>query len=237
MVQYYKIAGLNVEMDSYGRTVEQAKPYQIEKPDKVDLTITSYRVHMKERQPSLSDDDAEYMGTGASFHKQLLNFDGFRLHSSAVVVDGEAYLFSAPSGTGKSTHTSLWMKLFKAKAYILNDDKPSVRRIDGKWYAFGSPWSGKNDMSVNACVPLAGICMIERGAKNEISPCDAREAVHKLIAQLNRPKSAEYRIKLLELLDGLIQDVPIWNLKCNMDIEAAIVSYEAMSGNKWRDVL
>lgn len=237
MVQYYKIAGLYVAMDSYGRTVEQAKPYLIEKPDKVDIIISSYRDHMKERQPLLSDDDAEYMGTGASFHKQLLNFEGFRLHSSAVVVDGKAYLFSAPSGTGKSTHTSLWMRLFRDKAYILNDDKPSVRRIDGKWYAFGSPWSGKNDISANACVPLAGICMIERGAENEIRPYEAREAVRKLITQLNRPKAAEYRIKLLELLDGFIQDVPIWRLECNMDIGAAIVSYEAMSGKKWRDVL
>ena len=71
------------------------------------------------------------------------------LHSSAVVVDGYAYLFSADSGTGKSTHTGLWKQHFGDRAYIINDDKPAIRKVDGEWYVFGTPWSGKTDTSVN----------------------------------------------------------------------------------------
>ncbi len=234
MLQYYKIAGLIVAMDSYGRTAEQAKPYLTSQPESVDIAISSYRDVMKQRYPGIDDDNAEYMGTGGCFYKELLWFDGFQFHSSAVVVDGKAYLFSADSGTGKSTHAGLWLENFGPRAYILNDDKPALRRIDGVWYAFGTPWSGKNDISVNAGVPVAGIAMLERSEHNEIAPFSGKEAIFEVFVQTNRPKAAEYRIKLLELLDSLMQDIPVWKLKCNMEPEAAIVSYEAMSGKKWR---
>lgn len=235
MLQYYKIAGLVVEMDSYGRTVKQAVPYLMEAAADPDIRIVSYRDVMKERIPQLSDDDAEYLGTGGCFYKELLNFNGFQLHSSAVVMDGKAYLFSANSGTGKSTHTNLWLKQFGSRAFILNDDKPAVRLIDGVWYAFGTPWSGKNDISVNEGIPIGGICMIERGEKNEIRPFTGKEAIFEVFVQTNRPKAAEYRMKLLDLLDNMMRTVPVWKLKCNMDPDAAIVSYEAMSGEKWED--
>lgn len=235
MLKYYKIADLTVAMESYGRTIDQAKPYQIEPCENVDITITSYRDIMKERYPTIDDDAAEYMGTSGGFYKELLNFDGFQFHSSAVVVDGKAYLFSANSGTGKSTHTGLWLKNFGDRAFILNDDKPALRRVDGVWYAYGTPWSGKNDISVNTGVPVAGIAMLERNPTNEIVPYSGKNAIFDVFVQTNRPKAAAYRIKLLELLDTLIRDVPVWKLKCNMDPEAAIVSYEAMSGRKFEE--
>lgn len=235
MIQYYKIAELIVAMDSYGRTQKQAIPYLIHGADDPDIEIVSYRDVMKERIPGLTDDDAEYLGTGGCFYKELLKFDGFQMHSSAVVVDEKAYLFSANSGTGKSTHTELWMKQFGDKAYVINDDKPAVRLINGIWYAFGTPWSGKNDISVNKGVPIAGICMLERGDKNEIKPFTGKDAIFEIFVQTNRPKGTEYRVKLLELIDELIARVPIWKLKCNMEPEAAIVSYETMSGTKLED--
>lgn len=232
MEQYYKIAGLTVAMDSYGRTEEQAIPYLSNPVKEPDIRVISYRNVMKVRHPYITDDDAEYLGTGGYFYKELLKFDGFQLHSSAVVVDGRAYLFSADCGTGKSTHTRLWLKQFGDRAYILNDDKPALRRMDGSWYAFGTPWSGKNDISANTGVPIAGICMLERGESNEIRRYGGKNAILEVFVQTNRPKAAEYRIKLLELLDDLMSRVPVWKLKCNMDPQAAVVSYEAMSGMK-----
>ena len=234
MKQYYNIAGLTVTMDTYGRTEKQAKPYLIEKQEKIDIHIGSYKDIMKERLPNISDDEAEYLGTGGGFYKELLNFQGFQLHASTVVYNGKAYLFSADSGTGKSTHTNLWMKMLGEKAYILNDDKPAVRLIDGVWYAYGTPWSGKYDISVNVGVPIGGICMLERGEKNEIVPYKGKEAIFDLFAQTNRPKAAVYRMKLLELLDDLFRQIPVWKMRCNIDYEAARVSYETMVGDKGR---
>lgn len=234
---YCNIAGLTVEINSFGRVIDQAQPYMIEQPSKVDFAVETDWTRIKALCPHLSDEDCEYVGTGASFYRQLLNFEGLMLHSSAVVADGKAYLFSANSGTGKSTHTGLWLELFGERAFILNDDKPALRKVDGVWYAYGTPWSGKNNVNANACAPLAGIACLERGERNRIHPFVGQETVLSILRQCNRPKAIEYRSKLLSLVDQLITEVPIWKLSCNMDPEAAIVSYEAMSGQKWRSYL
>ena len=230
MEKYYRIAGLTVAMDTFGRTEKQAAPYLIDAVENPDIRVISLFDEAKCRYPDLTDDYAEHLGTSVFFYKELLkNYSGFLLHSSAVVMHEKAYLFSVNSGTGKSTHTSLWLKQFGDQAYILNDDKPAVRLIDGIWYAFGTPWSGKNDISVNEGVPIAGICMLERGEKNEVERFNGKKAIFEIYAQTNRPRMQEYRIKLLELLDDLITNVPVWKMKCNMDPEAAQCSYEAMS--------
>lgn len=235
MEKFYKIAGLTVRMDSFGRTVEQAKPYEIPPCESVDFTVKSHWNSVKKDYPLLSDDDGEYLATGAKFYLGLLDFGGFMLHSSAVVMDGKAYLFTADCGTGKSTHTDLWLKAFGDRAYILNDDKPALRLEDGVWYAYGTPWSGKHDISVNTRVPLGGIAVVNRSETNWLEPFEGKEAVIQIFRQLNKMRSMEYRIKLLELLDKLITQVPVWKLHCNMDVEAAVVAYETMSGNQWRE--
>lgn len=216
-------------MDSFGRTVEQAVPYICE-PAEPDIVIHSDWKALQREQPHLSDEDCEYLCTGGSFYRQLLKFGGMLLHASAVVMDGRAYLFSAPCGTGKSTHTKLWLEVFGDRAYILNDDKPAIRFEDGEWYAYGTPWSGKNDISVNTRVPVAGICFLRQAKENTIAPLGGAKAVFSLLEQTARPTGAELREQLMELLDRLLAHVPVWQMTCNMEPRAAVVSYEAMSG-------
>ena len=232
MVQYYKIAGLTIEMDSFGRTVEQAKPYLCD-PAEPDIVIQTDWKGFQERHPHLNDEDCEYLCSGGNFYRQLLKHDGFLLHSSAVVVDGKAYLFSAACGTGKSTHTKLWLKVFGDRAYILNDDKPALRLEDGQWYAYGTPWSGKHDLSTNIRVPVGGICFLKRGEENVIRPFGGSKAVFSFLEQTARPAGANLRAMMMDLLSKLVEQVPIWQLECNMDPQAAVVSYEAMSGEKF----
>ena len=231
MKQDYLIAGLRIRMDSFGRTVTQAEPYRVTEPGEPDIVITSDPEQLQEKQPHLSLDDCEYLSTGGSFYNQLLNFNGMMVHASAIVMDGRAYLFSAPCGTGKSTHTALWRKVFgEDRAQILNDDKPALRLEDGVWYAYGTPWSGKTDQNINVRAPLAGIAMIQRGQENRITPFGGSKAVFALLDQTGRPFNGRMRAKILELLDALLSKVPVWKLECNMDPEAAKVAYEAMSG-------
>jgi len=229
MKQFYRIAGLTVQMDTFGRTLEQARPYLCEE-SAPDVTISGDWKAFQAEYPQMSMDDSEYMVTARSFYRQLLLHEGFMLHSSAVVVDGKAYLFSAPSGTGKSTHTGLWLERFGDRALILNDDKPALRREQDGWYAYGTPWSGKHDISRNLRVPVAGIAMIRRSETNEITPYTGKEAVYDVFSQVNRPKGMALRVRLLDLLDKLFAEVPVWQLKCNISQDAVTVSYEAMSG-------
>lgn len=229
-MNYYRIAGLLVEMDSFGRTVEQSIPYATDDVGEADVKIKSFAESLNIKHPYLSLDECEYLSSGHSFYVQLMKYNGLMLHSSCVVVDGKAYLFTAPCGTGKSTHTGLWLKRFGDRAFILNDDKPALRLEDGAWYAYGTPWSGKYDISTNVRVPVGGIAVVERSEYNEIEPYIGADAIRFLLTQVIRPHAAEYRTLLLNLLDKLLTMVPVWKLKCNMDPEAALVSYRAMSG-------
>lgn len=228
MKNFYRIAGLTVAMDSFGTARAQAEPYRCEPVEQPDIIVQSRWPLFKEKYADTSDDIGEYLFSGGNFYKQLLDFGGMMLHSSAVVKDGKTYLFSADCGTGKSTHTQLWLREFP-DAFILNDDKPALRREDDGWFAYGTPWSGKTDQNVNQRVPLAGIAILERAEENAIAPYRGIAATRALLKQVNRPRAAEYRIKLMDLLDKLITEVPIWKLSCNMEPEAAHLSFETMS--------
>ncbi len=232
MEQYYKVAGLRVRMDSFGRIIEQAKPYLCDSFDEADIVIQceSATKAFKEKHSHLTLEECEYLCSGASFYRQLLKHDGMLIHASAVAMDGYAYLFSAPCGTGKSTHTSMWRKAFgEDKVKMLNDDKPALRKEDGRWYAYGTPWSGKTAQNINMRVPLGGVCVLTRGATNEIKPLSGPSAIFALLEQTIRPADVETRGKLLGLLDDLLTSVPVWKMSCTPTVEAAMCSHEAMS--------
>ncbi len=224
----YKIAGLRVRMDTWGRTASQAEAYITETTGEPDLTVAGNPEPLRAAQPHLSLDDCEYLTTGGSFYRQLLNFDGMLLHASAVVLDGYAYLFSAPCGTGKSTHTQMWLQAFP-DALILNDDKPALRRENGRWYAYGTPWSGKTSQNQNLRIPLGGICVLTRGQEDRIEPFSGQDAVFALLEQTARPAGAQPRMQLLTLLGQLLEEIPVWRLRCTPTPAAARVSHEAMS--------
>lgn len=155
----------------------------------------------------------------------------FLFHCSSVAVDGEAYAFTAKSGTGKSTHTSIWRKVFGERAVVINDDKPIIGIKDGVATVYGTPWNGKHGRGKNISMPLKAICFLARGEENRIKPVtDKARILTGLLNQTYRPKHADALKNTLGLLDGLMEAVSFYALECNMDDEAAWVSYRAMSG-------
>ena len=157
---------------------------------------------------------------------EMLCRSSFLMHCAVIEYEGRGYAFSAPSGTGKTTHIRLWQKLFgRDRVTIINGDKPILRCADGKIYAHGTPWCGKEGYNTNTCVPLHALCFLERAEHNSISPLSDTEAMPKLFGQLMIADSADLATQL-ELLDRLVTAVPMYRLRCNMDIEAARVAYE-----------
>lgn len=228
-----RVAELNVEVDyKYPTLVKQAEFYKadFEKPNiTVSISADSMK-ELKEENPHLSEDDLEYIFTGAGFYEALLEFNGFMLHSSGVCVDGCAYLFSADPGTGKSTHTGLWQKYFgENRALIINDDKPAIRLVDDTLYCYGTPWSGKTDKNLNMRVPVGAIVFIERSVGNnwvkEITP---KEAIPLILQQTIRPAEQDKMIKLLDVLDTLLRRVKVYRLGCDMSEDAVKTSYEGI---------
>lgn len=227
----YKIADIVVDFDvQYPRLQRQIKDYIYtgDAPTNIEIRFTDeFFDEQRNEYPNFTDEMIEYIFLGSEYYISLIHFGGMMLHSSCVVYDGKAYLFSAPSGTGKSTHTQLWLKQFPG-AYILNDDKPAIRiRPDGI-YAYGTPFSGKTDLNVNIGVPIGGICVLERGETNHIDKVSTDEALFAVLNQTVRPYKEEEMDKLLTIVEKVIQNVPVYRLSCNMELEAAEVSYNGM---------
>lgn len=231
----YDIAGLKVNIiNPTGRTEKQGRAYLAENQDEnqhIDITIDVDKqriLNAMKEHPELRQDDWEYMLTGSDFYTQLIKFGGILLHSSCVVVDDMAYAFSADSGVGKSTHTQLWLKHFGDRAYMLNDDKPAIRIIDGEVYACGTPFSGKYDYSTPKNVKLAGICFLERSETNFIKKADTSKAVFNIFSQTVRRLSSEGMESLFDVLEEIFAKVPIFEFGCNISDDAVLTSYNAM---------
>ena len=233
-MERYRIADLLVDMAVSGRTLRQAEPYRVLREGPADITLECDIPKIMALNPGLpSEEMAEYMGTGALFSRQLLQFDGSYLHASAVVLDGKAYLFSAPSGTGKSTHTEKWCRLFGA--VYLNDDKPALRFKDGRWMAYGTPWSGKHDLSSPIGVALGGIAFVRRGEVNTICRLTPSQALARFMSQsLWRLSGREAMDRQLDLVDRLLRQIPVWELTCRNDDQAAHLAHRAMTAEDQR---
>ena len=230
MEKYYKIAGLHFKMDTFGWLEASARPYESDAAAATDIVLDeNWQAHQNEN-PDLSPSICYYNVTGSSFYQQLLDFSGMMLHSSAVAYNGKAYLFSANSGTGKSTHTSLWRRVFgEEHVRIVNDDKPAIRYEDGGWFVYGTPWSGKHGLDTNTCVPLAGICLLERGAENVIRRASPQELLPMLLHESYCPRDPGHYDRYRALVEELARRVPLWRMDCNREPEAAQVAHNAMS--------
>lgn len=230
----YKIADIVVDMEPrYPRLLRQSEAYLYsgDEPFGIKIRLSDEFLAQKQAEnPHLDLETCEYIWMGSEFYNALPAFNGMLLHSSAVVYNGEAFLFSAPSGTGKSTHTQLWLKRFEG-AYILNDDKPALMLTENGVYVYGTPFSGKTDLNVNKGVPLKGICALERGEKNVISRMDTDEALFRIMNQTVRPYDENRMEQMLRVLDRVLTETPVYKLYCNMDAEAAEVSYRGMKGD------
>lgn len=175
---------------------------------------------------------SDYLETLAIYRQiveKMLDFGGFLFHGSAISVDGEGYLFTAKSGTGKSTHTRRWRRYFGSRCITVNDDKPLLLIKDDCVMICGTPWDGKHRMSTNIMVPMKGLVVLERGEINEIHPINVMEALPLLLQQTYRPANPASMSTTLVLLEKMTKLVKLYRLRCNMALESARVAYEGMN--------
>lgn len=241
MTGTYKIADKIIQIVSLFPDVhEYCKDYLCE--GKVDFTVSTSENDIDfERKRSLSEAIAEnkmpldhpagYLEELAVYRKiaeKMIGYDTFLFHGSAVSVDGKAYLFTAKSGTGKSTHTKLWRRHFGNRAVMVNDDKPLIKISGDKVYVFGTPYNGKHRLGSNICVPLRSVALLGRSNENHIEEITAVQAYPLLLQQVYRPSDQMKMIKTLELLKKMTELIKLYSLGCNMEPEAVIIAYDAM---------
>lgn len=232
----YKIADCYVKMNCESPfMLRQCGPYEVGEGEVTEGPWLDLGLTPDQRQAGAargwSPAMVEYNHTFALFLQHILGRGGFCFHASAVEVDGEAVLFSADSGTGKSTQARLWEEyLGQAHRVVrLNDDKPVLRVHQGRVWAYGSPWSGKHAIHTNAKAPVKALVFLEQAPENRISPVAPREAFDLVFPQTFCVKTdPRQRIQVLELLDQFIRQVPIYRLACTISREAVELAYETI---------
>lgn len=237
----YKIADKVVEVNSiYDEVHEYCSDYQTDEPADYSVTTTQADIDF-ERQKSAREDEIEgipirhfsdsYLEELTVYRKiaeKMLDFDTVLFHGSVVAVDDVGYLFTAKSGTGKSTHTRLWREYFGDRAVMVNDDKPLLKITDSGVIVYGTPYNGKHRLGTNISVPLKAICILTRAEDNHIEAITREQAYTMLLQQVYRPADMLKMAKTLDLVDRLVDSVKLYRLGCNMDISAAKIAYEGM---------
>lgn len=235
------LAGKNIAVKSlFDEVYKLCSDYLTDGPADMTVEVTPEDIiHEKElniRESQIEgipvcDYPDSYLETLAVYRKivtKMLEFDTFLMHGAVVAVGDKAWLFTAPSGTGKTTHINLWLKNIPG-SYVVNGDKPLIH-VGDECTVYGTPWAGKEKMNRNVGVKLCGIVILNRGAENRIEKVPMTQILPVIIQQSYRPKTRTALEKTLSLLSLLGHKIPMYQLYCNMNDEAALTSYNVLSG-------
>ncbi len=235
------LAGISIEIQSlYNDVYELCRDYLTGQSPDFCVAVAQADIDF-EREKSASEAKHEgrpavdfsngYLETLAVYRKiaeKMLEYDAFLMHGAVVALDGKAYLFTAPSGLGKTTHTRFWLQKYP-EAFILNGDKPLLRMVQGQFFACGTPWAGKEGQNKNAMLPLGAVCALFRGKENHIERIPFDKVFPLVIGQTYRPGDAAQMKKTLELIGALGKCTRFYAMACNLDPDAARVAKEGMT--------
>lgn len=194
--------------------------------------IALERRFMQKEQPlpgaDFSDAQLEFTAVYRKMAQFLPQYQAIIMHGSAVAVDGAAYLFTARSGVGKTTHSRLWLKNIPG-SFIVNGDKPILRVINGQVLVCGTPWNGKEHFGTGSMVPLRAVCLLSRGAENRIEPAPFAEMLPYLLSQTYRSDDRGVFVQTLRVIGSMAEKLRFYRLSCNMEDEAALAAYRGMA--------
>lgn len=224
-MEIYRIADLNIGVENQcDFTKEYMKDYLVKDVD-VDFIVT-VTDEMREHEKSIAVEKVpepyyELTAVLRSICETVLNkHDGFFLHCSCLEYKGKAIVFTAKSGTGKSTHSRLWREILGDKVTMINDDKPIVRFINGEFIIYGTPWNGKHSLSNNIKAPIKAIYYLHQAKENKVERCDPINSISKLLSQTILPNNKENMHALLSMLEKLVTNTPMFDLYCDISKDA-----------------
>ncbi len=229
-----RLAGITVEIDNRHNLVfEQCKDYLCDDcapAFRVAVSTAETQTYQASCGRPMTLPEAESYLLYRRICERMPKYGVFLLHAAVVEMEGRGYAFSARRGTGKSTHTELWQSHFKGRATVINGDKPLIRRApDGRFWAYGTPWCGKEGKGVNRRCPLNAICFLEQGTKNHVSVTSTADAAARIMEATVLPPDTDNRDRMAALVGAAVRDIPALTLSCRPDAEAVEVAYEFLS--------
>lgn len=172
-----KFADHSIAVDNKYPYVEQiCKDYLTDENPEFTTKVTDAEIQAESKDGGhWSADYLESLAVYRSICEHLLDEDIILFHCSALAIDGKAVLFTAPSGTGKSTHTRLWREHFGNQVVMVNDDKPLLH-IDDTITVYGTAYGGKDNLQTNTSAEVKAIVILYQAEKNEIAELSAKQA-------------------------------------------------------------
>lgn len=235
-MKIYRIADLNIGVKNHSDfTKKYMKDYLTDSAD-FDFTVeVTKEMIEKEKEivtESVSEPYYEITAILREICKVVLeNFNGFFFHCSCLCYNNEAYVFTAPSGTGKSTHSRLWREFLKDKVTMINDDKPIVRMLGDVFYIYGTPWDGKHRISNNIKAPIKAIYYLHQSEENRVEKCDPISALSKLLSQTVLPDNKAVMNHLLDMLEKMVYTTNVYDLYCNISYDAVQAVLDSLKEN------
>lgn len=233
-----KIAGKNVRIST--RFPDTAMKYMkdyIVPEDSFDIDAVVSDGELRDIMSELSAENAA-LGEITNLYRPIAEkmpfYDSVVFHGAAVEYGGRGYVFTAPSGTGKSTHIALWQK-YVGDVKIINGDKPILKAYDDKTLVCSTPWAGKEHWQRNVSRRLCGICLMCRSGednKSSIERIVPKDALDFLLNQTYIPQNPESLVATLGVLDRILKVVPVYKLTCDISKDAVKCSFEALTGEK-----
>ena len=150
------------------------------------------------------------------------------MHCSSIAYKGNGILFTAPSGTGKSTHSALWKRHFGEDVVIVNDDKPLLHITPDVIEVCGTPWDGKHKRSANISAPIKSIVILSQGSENKIEKATKQEAFYTILNQTIRAMDKNLMTLVLDMVERLLDRVPVYKLSCTISDEAVMTVFETI---------
>lgn len=236
----YKIAKMNIACSPrYEYTRNYLREYETDETEyelKIEVTdemiAYEHRINQEIHGDPMADSLCESVAILRVICDYIIDRRGFFLHCSCLKFEEKAIIFTAPSGTGKSTHTRLWREYLKDQVEMINDDKPLVREEDGIFTIFGTPWDGKHHIGNNISAPIGAVFFLKQAKENKVEKVDSVTALTLLLQQTVIPKTKGALQILLDMLSRLIETVPMYELSCNISYDAVEKALEAVKSKE-----
>lgn len=220
-----RLADFNICIDNkYGYLQDFCREYISDGVPDFTFSVTEEEI-LREGSPKLDRGYLESLAIYRKISDTLPLYNAFLMHGAVADISGTGIAFLAVSGTGKTTHMMNWKALLGDKLTVVNGDKPLIRVTDNGIFAYGTPWSGKENLNSNMRTPLKKICFIERSEINEcILPKD--DLLKRLLVQTYRPSDVGAYFKTIDMLDRIIKSAEFYVMRCTKDVSSADIAYK-----------
>jgi len=234
----YEFAGLPVEIHSiYDYIHKMCKNYETTKSPLFLINIEESDIEYERKRESEDSTPVDtypsyYLETLAVYRKFLQNayqYNVFLFHSSSFMIDGKAFILTATSGTGKSTHAIFLKEVYQERFCVINDDKPLIKKENNQYIVYGSPWNGKHGLDNNIGAPLCGIFVLYQAKENEINKMNQSDTLTNIYKQVYKPFSKEGTQTILTLSIDMSVHIPCFHLGCTNSIDAAKFSSKTIN--------